>query len=54
METRTEQKLEEWRGLAAKMRADAPNSEMPGMSEKLLRAAQDLEHYADMLSISAR
>jgi hypothetical protein len=52
METFTENKLEEWRHLAAELRLDATRATMPGFAERLCRAATDLEQYADGMSAS--
>jgi len=44
-----EGKLEEWRHLAADLRADAARTTMPGFADRLIHAAEDLERYAEEL-----
>jgi hypothetical protein len=50
METQAQHKLVEWRLLAAELRVDASRATMPGLADKLIHAATDLEQYANGLS----
>lgn len=43
------QKFKLWRSLAAELREDATRATLPGLAEKLIHAAEDLERYADGL-----